>query len=74
MLQSSVTNGSYEQYKKYSTGINNLPPINLRDLLEFKNKNKSISIDEVEPESEILKDLEAEACRTEHYQQKHMKH
>ena len=55
LLQSSVTNGSYEQYKKYSTGINNLPPINLRDLLEFKNKNKSISIDEVEPESEILK-------------------
>ena len=49
MLQSSVTNGSYEQYKKYSSGINNLPPINLRDLLEFKNKNKSISIDEVEP-------------------------
>ena len=59
LLQSSVTNGSYEQYKKYSAGINNLPPINLRDLLEFKNKNKSISIDEVEPESEILKDLEA---------------
>ncbi len=55
LLQSSVTNGSYEQYKKYSTGINNLPPINLRDLLEFKDKNKSISIDEVEPESEILK-------------------
>ena len=25
-------------YKKYSAGIHNLPPINIRDLLEFKNK------------------------------------
>ena len=48
-------NGSYEQYKKYSAGIHNLPPINLRDLLEFKKSKEPIKIDEVEPLEEILK-------------------
>ena len=28
LLQSAVSSGSYEQYKKYSAGIHNLPPIN----------------------------------------------
>ncbi len=55
LLQSAVANGSYEQYKKYSAGIQNLPPINLRDLLKFKSKNNSIKVDEVEPVGEILK-------------------
>ncbi len=55
LLQSAVGKGSYELYKKYSSGIYNLPPINLRDLLEFKNKRKSIDINEVEPVDEILK-------------------
>ena len=55
LLQSAVGSGSYEQYKKYSNGIHNLPPINLRDLLEFKNVNKKINIDEVEPIEDILK-------------------
>ncbi|MFL2890174.1 MAG: glutamate synthase large subunit [Pelagibacteraceae bacterium] len=55
ILQNAVGTGSYEQYKKYSKGIHNLPPINLRDLLEFKNKRKPINIEEVEPLEEILK-------------------
>ena len=55
LLQSAVGNGSYEQYKKYSAGIHNLPPINIRDLLEFKKSKKNISIDEVEPIENILK-------------------
>ena len=55
LLQSAVGSGSYEKYKKYSAGIHNLPPINLRDLLEFKNDQKSIKISEVEPIEEILK-------------------
>ncbi|MDC3038712.1 glutamate synthase large subunit [Candidatus Pelagibacter sp.] len=54
LLQSAVTNKSYELYKKYSKGIYDLPPINLRDLIDFKKKN-SISIDEVEPVENILK-------------------
>jgi glutamate synthase (NADPH/NADH) large chain len=55
LLQSAVSSGSYEHYKKYSAGIRNLPPINIRDLLEFKNTRKSIHIDEVEPLENILK-------------------
>ncbi len=55
LLQSAVGSGSYEQYKKYSAGIHNLPPINIRDLLEFKKSKDSISIEEVEPLEEILK-------------------
>ncbi len=55
LLQSAVGSGSYDQYKKYSAGIHNLPPINIRDLLEFKKSKKEISVDEVEPLEEILK-------------------
>ena len=55
LLQSAVGKGSYEQYKKYSSGINSLPPINLRDLLQFKKLKKSIDVKEVEPVEEILK-------------------
>ncbi len=55
LLQGAVGTGSYEQYKKYSEGIHNLPPINIRDLLEFKESKKAIDINEVEPIEEILK-------------------
>ena len=55
LLQSAVGKSSYELYKKYSQGINDLPPINLRDLLEFKNNKKPIDLSEVEPVEEILK-------------------
>ncbi|MDC0343924.1 glutamate synthase large subunit [Pelagibacteraceae bacterium] len=55
VLQHSVGTGIYEQYKKYSKGIHNLPPINLRDLLEFKKKRKAIDINDVEPVEDILK-------------------
>ncbi len=55
LLQSAVGSGSYEQYKKYSASIHNLPPINIRDLLEFKKSKESINIDEVESLEEILK-------------------
>ena len=55
LLQTAVGNGSYDLYKKYSDGINDLPPINLRDLLQFKNNNKPIDINTVEPIEDILK-------------------
>ena len=41
MLQTAVTNGSYDTYKKYAQGIYELPPISLRDLIGFKEKNLS---------------------------------
>ena len=55
LLQSSVTNKSYEQYKKYSKGIHSLPPINIRDLLQIRKKKDPINIKEVEPIENILK-------------------
>ena len=54
LIQSAVNENSYNIYKKYAEGIYNLKPINLRDLMDFK-KRKSINIDEVEPESSIMK-------------------
>ncbi len=54
LLQSAVSSGSYETYKKYTKGIYELPPISLRDLIDFKKKS-SIGIDEVEPIDSILK-------------------
>ncbi len=54
-LQSAVTLGSYEIYKKYSKGIYELPPTNLRDLLDFKKTTNSTNIDEVENIQSITK-------------------
>ena len=54
LLQSAVTNNSYDLYKKYSKKNYELPPINLRDLIDFKKRNP-IDIKEVEPISKILK-------------------
>ena len=53
LLQSSVGNNSYETFKKYTSGINNLDPTNLRDLLEFRKINKKINVEEVEPVEKI---------------------
>jgi glutamate synthase (NADPH/NADH) large chain len=57
LLQSAVGSNSYETYKKYAEGIYNLPPINLRDLVDFRKKKlgSSIELSEVEPIDEILK-------------------
>ena len=55
LLQSAVSNKSYDQYKKYSKGIHELPPINLRDLLQIKVKRDPININDVEPIEDILK-------------------
>jgi len=54
LLQNSVNKKSYEMYKKYAKGIYNLPPINLRDLIDFK-KRDPISINDVESIENILK-------------------
>ena len=55
--QSAVTNNSYETYKKYTKGIYSLPPINIRDLIDFRIRylKSSIDISEVEPIEKILK-------------------
>tara|TARA_Y100001970_G_scaffold213499_1_gene260953 strand:+ start:5739 stop:10238 length:4500 start_codon:yes stop_codon:yes gene_type:complete len=48
LLQTSVGKKSYEIFKKYSDGINNLNPTNLRDLLEFRKIKEPINIKDVE--------------------------
>ncbi len=57
LLQSAVGSNSYSAYEKYAEGIYNLPPINLRDLIDFRKKKigPSIELSEVEPIEKILK-------------------
>ena len=57
LLQSAVGSNSYDAYKRYADGIYSLPPINLRDLIDFREKKLSgpIDISEVEPIENILK-------------------
>ena len=57
LLQSAVGSNSYDAYKKYAEGIYNLPPINLRDLIDFRKKKlgPKIDISEVEPIENIFK-------------------
>ncbi|MDR3439548.1 glutamate synthase large subunit [Telmatospirillum sp.] len=55
LLQKAVATDSYTAYKRYSEGLRKLPPINLRDLLEYKPAAAPISTDEVESVTEIRK-------------------
>jgi len=55
MLQHAVSTNSYELYKKYALGIYNLPRINLRDLLAFKNLGKRIDISQVETTEKLIR-------------------
>ncbi len=57
LLQSAVGSNSYSAYKKYVEGIYNLPPINLRDLINFRKKKlgPSIELSKVESIEKILK-------------------
>ncbi|WP_149913187.1 glutamate synthase large subunit [Sphingobacterium cavernae] len=57
LLQQACRNNDYESFKKYSALINNQKEamFTLRGLLDFAKHRNSISIDEVEPASEILK-------------------
>ena len=55
MLQHAATTNSYATYKKYAQGIYDLPTINLRDLLAFKDLRKRININEVESVDSLRK-------------------
>ena len=59
MLQSAVGTDSYSIYKKYSNLINNIQPINIRDLLGLKSERDVILNEEVENIFEIRKRLVA---------------
>ena len=59
MLQDAVATESYAKFRKYSEAVRRLPPINLRDLLDFKTDRKPVSTDEVESITELRKRLVA---------------
>ena len=55
LLQHAVTMNSYEAYKKYAKKIYDLPPISLRDLLDFKKIKKPINLEQVESTDSLKK-------------------
>ncbi len=57
LLQTAVTQNSYDLYKRYAKNIYDLPPINLRDLIDFRKRylKSSLDINEVESVEKILK-------------------
>ncbi|PTQ13527.1 glutamate synthase large subunit [Sphingomonas oleivorans] len=55
LLQSSVSTDSYSTYLQFSRGVKDLPPVYLRDLLEFNWAREPIPIDSVEAITEIRK-------------------
>ncbi len=59
MLQDAVNTEAYAKYRKYSEAVRRLPPINLRDLLDFKTDRAPIRLDEVESITELRKRLVA---------------
>ncbi len=58
-LQTAVASDSYAVYRRYTEQVAKLPPINLRDLMDFKYDGPAAPIDEVESITEIRKRLVA---------------
>ncbi|HSE77270.1 MAG TPA: glutamate synthase large subunit [Alphaproteobacteria bacterium] len=56
-LQSAVATDSYATFKKYGEATRRLPPIALRDLLDFRPGRVPVSLDDVESITEIRKRL-----------------
>ncbi|MBB4640394.1 glutamate synthase large subunit [Rhizorhapis suberifaciens] len=55
LLQTAVSTDSFSTYLQFSRGVRDMPPVYLRDLLEFNYAQESIPIDEVEAITEIRK-------------------
>lgn len=55
LMQTAVATDSYSTFKKYSEALNKRPPINLRDLLDFKPAAKTVPVDEVESITSLRK-------------------
>jgi glutamate synthase (NADPH/NADH) large chain len=53
MLQTAVATDSYATYKKYSEANRKLPPIALRDLMDFKGGRTAVPLEEVESITQI---------------------
>lgn len=55
LLQTAVGTDSYSTYLQFSRGVRDLPPVYLRDLMEFNYAREAVPIDEVEATTEIRK-------------------
>jgi glutamate synthase (NADPH/NADH) large chain len=55
LLQSAVSRDSYSTYLQFSRGVRDLPPVYLRDLLEFNFPDEGLAIEKVEAITEIRK-------------------
>ncbi|WP_174279312.1 glutamate synthase large subunit [Sphingomonas bacterium] len=55
LLQSAVATDSYQTYLQFSRGVADLPPVYLRDLLQFRFPAQGVPADQVEPITEIRK-------------------
>ncbi|SDD33056.1 glutamate synthase large subunit [Kordiimonas lacus] len=55
LLQTAVSQDNYAKYLTYSRGLHNLPPVNLRDLMDFRRADEPLPLDEVESITQIRK-------------------
>ena len=55
LLQNAVATDSYSTYLQFSRGVEGLPPIYLRDLLQFNFPAEGVPVDQVEAITEIRK-------------------
>ena len=60
-LQVAVKSGEYQDYLKYADLVNNRPVTNLRDLLALKPDTSRVSLDDVEPATELYKRFDSAA-------------
>jgi glutamate synthase (NADPH/NADH) large chain len=59
-LQAAVASDSYQVYRRYAESVRGLPPVALRDLLDFRpDLRKPVLVDEVDSITEIRKRLVA---------------
>lgn len=60
MLQHACDTDSFSVYKEYSNGIHNMPPVSLRDLMDFvPQEDSSVDLDDVESITELRRRLVA---------------
>ncbi len=58
MLQEAVASDSFRAFQRYTEAVHKMPPVALRDLLDFRRDNvRAIDVDEVESVTEIRKRL-----------------
>ncbi|TKD50384.1 glutamate synthase large subunit [Sphingomonas baiyangensis] len=55
LLQTAVSTDSFSTYMQFARGVRDLPPVYLRDLLEFNFPREGVSVDQVEAITEIRK-------------------